>query len=224
MSQSSQTGEDRGEGAYHHGDLSATLMELALQHIARDGTEKLSLRALAREAGVSATAPYKHFPTKRCLLAALATRGFRALGQANSAVSITGVDLESAFVEMGMAYVRFATGNPTAYQIMFGTVIEDFSAYPELAEAAEESFTPVRNLIDLALAQHPEWDMTPELLAGLIWSTVHGMASLLIFAASRLDMDEALLRRPNQALAALIREQERALRIHMRGVLSQAGG
>jgi hypothetical protein len=47
------------------------------------------------------------------------------------------------------------------------------------------------------------------------------MASLLIFAASRLDMDKALLRRPNQALAALIQEQERALRIQIRGLLAQ---
>ena len=51
-------------------------MSLAIEHIAEEGTEKLSLRALAREAGVSATAPYRHFPTKKCLLAALATRGF----------------------------------------------------------------------------------------------------------------------------------------------------
>ena len=213
---------EKDDGAYHHGDLPATLMALALTHIALEGTEKLSLRALAREAGVSATAPYKHFPTKRCLLAALATQGFRALGEATSSVDVTGTDLEDAFVAMGMAYIRFATENQTAYQIMFGTVIEDFSEYPELSEAAEQSFSPVRNLIDLALARRSGWDMTPELLGGIIWTTVHGMASLLIFAATRLDMDKALMRRPNQALAALIQEQERALRIQMRGLLMQS--
>mgnify|MGYP001827015820 CR=1 FL=1 len=220
--QASAPAETAGDGAYHHGDLPATLMELALEHIAREGTEKLSLRALAREAGVSATAPYKHFPTKRCLLAALATRGFRALAEATAAVRVSGADLEDSFVEMGMAYVRFGTENPTAYQIMFGTVIDDFTPDPELTEAAEESFAPVRNLIDLALAHRPGWDMTPELLGGIIWTMVHGMASLLIFAASRLDMDGALLRRPNQALAALIQEQERALRIQVSGVLAQS--
>ncbi len=220
--EAAQTGGAKGEGAYHHGDLPATLMALALEHIALAGTEKLSLRALAREAGVSATAPYKHFPTKRCLLAALATQGFRSLGAATSRVQVAGNALEDAFVEMGLAYIRFATENPTAYQIMFGTVIEDFSEYPELSEAAEQSFSPLRHLIDLALARRPGWDMTPELLGGMIWSTVHGMASLLIFAASRLDMDKALSRRPNQAMAALIQEQERALRIQMRGLLMQS--
>ena len=170
---------------------------------------------------MSATAPYKHFPTKRCLLAALATRGFRALGAANAKVQVSGAALEDSFVRMGMAYIRFATENPTTYQIMFGTVIEDFSEYPDLAEAAEQSFSPVRNLIDLALAHRPNWQMTPELLGGLIWSSVHGIASLAIFAATRLDMDKALMRRPNQALAALMQEQERALRIQMRGLLLQ---
>ncbi len=218
----SQTAAEQSAATYHHGDLPATLMALALEHIAREGTEKLSLRALAREAGVSATAPYKHFPTKRCLLAALATRGFRSLGAANSAVQVSGGTLEDAFVQMGMAYIRFATENPTTYQIMFGTVIEDFSEYPDLAEASEQSFSPLRNLIDLALAERPTWQMTPELLGGLIWSSVHGIASLAIFATTRHDMDKSLMRRPNQALAALIREQERALRIQMRGLLLQS--
>ena len=218
----SQAAENESGDAYHHGDLPATLMAMALERIAEEGTEKLSLRALAREAGVSPTAPYKHFPTKRCLLAALATRGFRALGEATGGVAVSGEDLEDSFVRMGMAYIHFATGNPTAYQIMFGTVIEDFSEYPDLAEAAEQSFAPVRSLIELALAHRPRWQMTPDLLGGLIWTSVHGIASLTIFAATRLPMDKALLRRPNQALAALMQEQERALRIQMRGLLLQS--
>ena len=106
---------------------------------------------------------------------------------------------------------------------MFGTVIEDFTEYPELAEAAEQSFEPVRRLIELAIANRPGWDMTPELLGGIIWTMVHGMASLLIFGASRLDMDKALMRRPNQALAALIQEPERALRTQIRGLLADGG-
>ena len=217
------SGQAKSEGTYHHGDLPATLMDLALAHIALEGTEKLSLRALAREAGVSATAPYRHFPTKRCLLAALATRGFRALRDANEAVTVAPGDLEGAFIRMGMAYVRFATENPTAYQIMFGTVIEDFTEYPDLAEAADQSFTPVRLLIERALKKRPGWDMTPELLAATIWTTVHGMASLLIFGASRLDVDKALMRRPNQALAALMTDQEKVLRTLIRGVLAEGG-
>ena len=64
---------------YHHGDLRTTLLRAAEAHIALEGTERLSLRALAREAGVSATAPYRHFDDRQALLVALATDGFDEL-------------------------------------------------------------------------------------------------------------------------------------------------
>ena len=210
---------NRSGSAYHHGDLPVTLMDLALVHIAREGTEKLSLRALAREAGVSPTAPYRHFPTKRCLLAALATRGFRQLREINESVTLSGEDLEGSFIRLGMGYIRFATDNPTTYQIMFGTVIDDFSPYPELAEAAEQSYAAVRQLIELVLASRPGLTMSPEMLGGAIWAAVHGIASLAIFGASRTDMENALSRRPNQALSALLGDPEQVLRTLMAGIL-----
>ncbi len=86
---------------YHHGDLAGTLMEAALQHIAAEGTESLSLRALAREAGVSATAPYRHFPSKQCLLAALATRGFKRLRDAMSTGLEPDMAVEDRFRAVG---------------------------------------------------------------------------------------------------------------------------
>ena len=216
--------ENRTVGTYHHGDLPATLMDLALEHIAREGTEKLSLRALAREAGVSPTAPYRHFPTKRCLLAALATRGFRTLRDINQSVSLSGEDLERSCIRLGMGYIHFAMENPTAYQIMFGTVIDDFTPYPELAEAAEQSYAAVRHLIELIMASRPDLRTSPELLGGAIWAAVHGIASLAIFGASREDMEGADVRRPNQALSALLADPEQALRILMGGILAPGDG
>lgn len=208
------------ESRYHHGDLPVTLMDLALEHIAAEGTERLSLRALAREAGVSPTAPYRHFPTKRCLLAALATRGFRRLQEINATHELEDADLETAFMTLGMGYIRFALENPTAYGIMFGTVIEDFSSYPELAEAAEASYAPVRRLVDRLLARYPEEaGVTADLLAGATWSAVHGIASLLIFGQSRSDM--AGERGPSRAMRALAADPEAALRALMLGVLKR---
>ena len=64
---------------YHHGELRQLLMDSALVHIAAHGTEKLSLRALAREANVSPAAPFRHFANKHALFAALATQGFQRL-------------------------------------------------------------------------------------------------------------------------------------------------
>ncbi|MCB1684347.1 MAG: helix-turn-helix transcriptional regulator, partial [Pseudomonadales bacterium] len=104
--------------SYHHGDLAVTLMDLALARISAEGTERLSLRGLAREAGVSPAAPYRHFPSKRCLLAALATRGFRELLSRVQAHERLSEDLEERLLNLGRAYIGFALDRPTTYQIM----------------------------------------------------------------------------------------------------------
>ncbi len=199
-------------------------MDMALEKIAEEGTEKLSLRALAREAGVSPTAPYRHFPTKRCLLAALATRGFRRLREINESHDLDGADLEESFVVLGMGYIRFAVDNPTTYQIMFGTVIDDFSEYPDLTASADASYAPVKALIELTLARHPDWDLSVELLGGVTWSMVHGIASLLIFGKDKMRTGNDLHRGPNQAVMALMVDPEKALRTLVHGMLKEGPG
>lgn len=182
---------------YHHGELPAELMRLALEHIARSGTEKLSLRALAREAGVSQTAPYRHFPTKRCLLAALATDGFRRLRARVSRAIETEKPIEDRFIDMGVAYVEFALDNPTTYHLMFGSVLDDFSDYGMLEEAALLCFEQVQ-VCKNELIRERGLDADPDQLGGVIWSGVHGIASLLLSLNSR---DEPR-RRPNDPHAA----------------------
>lgn len=164
---------------YHHGELPGTLMALAIKHIEAQGTEKLSLRALAREAGVSPTAPYRHFPTKKCLLAALATQGFERLRQRVVQAVQASDTIEERFLGLGEAYVGFALDNPTAYRLMFGSVLGDFSAYDMLRTAADQSYEPVQKLLqELIDTRQLSYDIT--LLGGVVWSGVHGMASLLI--------------------------------------------
>ena len=165
------------KSSYHHGDLPDELMRLAVLHIAADGTEKLSLRALAREAGVSQTAPYRHFPTKRCLLAAVATQGFGILHQ-RMLEAIAGQDsVEDRFIAMGVAYVEFALTHPTHYHLMFGAVLGDFSDYDMLLNASAECFATVTRVQhDLVQARGLEVD--EERLAGVVWAGVHGIASL----------------------------------------------
>jgi AcrR family transcriptional regulator len=182
--------------AYHHGDLANTLMDRALAHITNDGVQKLSLRALAREVGVSATAPYRHFPSKRCLLAALATRGFRQLERrvragAAQAGALAGHEespgsdpspalLETRLMAAGEAYVQFAVDEPTTYHLMFGSVIDDFSEYEMLQEAASEAFAAVREILDDMLRAGLGGGLDIHLLGGTIWGGVHGIASLVI--------------------------------------------
>ncbi len=64
---------------YHHGDLRAALLEAAREVLAKEGVEALTLREVARRAGVTHAAPYRHFADKEALLAAVATEGFAAL-------------------------------------------------------------------------------------------------------------------------------------------------
>ena len=173
----------RGEKAaskapYHHGDLAEVMMGLAIQHIEAQGTEKLSLRALAREAGVSQSAPYRHFPTKRCLLAALATQGFTILHDKVEAVVTTDLPIEDRFIAMGVAYVEFALEHPTHYHLMFGAVLGDFSDYDMLKTAAEACFTRVTE-VQHELVTTRGLELDEQRFAGVVWAGVHGIASLM---------------------------------------------
>lgn len=202
--------------AYHHGDLPVALMDAAIRHISANGTEKLSLRALARECGVSPTAPYRHFPSKRCLLAALATRGFNQLAARCERSLDAEQDLPGQLLALGDAYIRFATENPTAYQLMFGSVIEDFSEYDMLANAAEASYAVVLGVLEKVAAQRPDLGMSAVELGSVVWSAVHGISSLRLFRLGANDGPNP--RTPQQTLRTLQDHPLRALELLMRGI------
>ncbi|MFU8815139.1 MAG: TetR/AcrR family transcriptional regulator [Pseudomonadales bacterium] len=200
---------------YHHGDLREALLEAALQSIAAEGTEKLSLRALARDAGVSATAPYRHFPSKRCLLAALITRGFRLL-EANLAAArdAAAAAPKQRLLAISLAYVGFALENPTSYELMFSTVLEDFSDYADLKQAAEASFGVVLGVLDEVLTQRPNPGLSVSQAGAVAWSAVHGVSSLLLFGHDHRRSDSS----PRAALGQLEQDLPTALRLLMRGI------
>src|SRR5277367_6148177 len=102
---------------YHHGDLRRALLRAAIVIIEREGPSALSLRAVAREAGVSPAAPYHHFKDKSDLLNAIAEAGFEALGDAIKA-AVT-ADTENKMGTIGVAYVKFARENPALYRVMY---------------------------------------------------------------------------------------------------------
>src|SRR6185312_8546459 len=96
------------------------LLKTAGRMLEDQGPDALSLRDVARKLGVSHNAPYRHFATRDDLLAALATEGFRALGEATlKARSAAGPD-DNAVNWMGLAYIDFALKNPARYRLMFG--------------------------------------------------------------------------------------------------------
>ena len=106
-----------GSRPYHHGDLRQVLLAAALTQIEAEGVASLSLRALARLAGVSAAAPYRHFDSKRTLLAALAQQGFEGLGRQLMLARDAETGPNERLLAIGLAYVEFAVANPTSVTI-----------------------------------------------------------------------------------------------------------
>ncbi len=166
---------------YHHGDLAPLIMELAVEEIASSGTEHLSLRSLARKAGVSQAAPYHHFSNKTGLLAALATKGFNDLRERLSAAQALSSSTGTQLLEMGVAYVEFTIENPVVYEIMFGQSFADFSDQNELHEAAYKCLLELQDCLK-RLVKEKQVTINQQKLMGVLWSAVHGVASLQIRA------------------------------------------
>src|SRR5271165_3369914 len=111
---------DNHERPYHHGDLRRAIVRAALEILTETQTLEFSLRELARRAGVSHNAPYKHFADKRELLAAVSAGGFEALTK-RMAREIAGQNNARALLlAMLRAYVRQGVENPALYRLMFG--------------------------------------------------------------------------------------------------------
>lgn len=165
---------------YHHGDLRRALLDSALEIIEEQDISALSLRQVARRAGVSHTAPYRHFADKEALLAAVAEEGFqefsRYLEQARDAQSTPLAQLEAT----GMAYVDYALQYPTHYRVMSGNYCADPDAFPSLTTTANQSFEILVNIIKAGQAAQEMKPGQPWTLAVAHWSLVHGLAMLLL--------------------------------------------
>jgi AcrR family transcriptional regulator len=123
------------ERAYHHGDLRATLVGLATEHIAREGLESLSVRALAKEAGVAHRAAYQHFPDKEGLIAAVLTEGYDALASRCEAAAAGARTIEARLQAAALAYADFAAGAPKLFLAMTGPRVNHSGQHKELEAA-----------------------------------------------------------------------------------------
>lgn len=153
---------------YHHGDLRAALVEAARGLVERQGAASVSLREVARLAGVSHNAPYRHFADREALLAAVAAGGFRDLTAALEQGRAGGTA-----GHFGLAYVRFALANPALYGLMFDGSIRK-SAHPDLMAAARPAFELLRQTIAAGRR-----DAGGAVATSAAWSLVHGLAHLL---------------------------------------------
>lgn len=167
---------------YHHGDLHEALLQAAKRVAERDGFNGLTLRAVAREAGVSHAAPSHHFGDVTGLLSELAAIGFKIFTEKLGAAVRSETAPDAAAARKASAYVAFARENPCMFQLMFRGERLD-QARPALQEAADAAF---HKLADLVAARRHE-DVAPDHLTleqaadiARIWSMVHGFAMLYL--------------------------------------------
>jgi AcrR family transcriptional regulator len=151
---------------YHHGDLHTSILQAAGKLVEEQGVASLSLREVARRAGVSHNAPYRHFADRDALLAALAAEGYARLNDV----------LEAAEVPRarGEAYVRFALENPQRFRLMFGGLLR-IDADPGLRAAAARTYDGLVRAFEPLVGPRG----APS-AAAAAWSLVHGLAQLLL--------------------------------------------
>ena len=188
---------------YHHGDLRQALVDAALEDIAAHGAERVTLRGVARAAGVSHMAPYNHFADKAALLAAAAAVGFRQLGRAmEERMAAHPRGDPKRLQAAGIAYAVFAVDHPALFRLMFGPELADRRSHEELGQAAADAF---RSLLGAIGDVGSESEASPAVadFAVIPWALVHGLAMLAV-AGQLPGMDaqhiEVLARRATDVL------------------------
>jgi AcrR family transcriptional regulator len=150
---------------YHHGDLRPTLIGAAVETIGEGGAAAMSMREVARRAGVSHTAATYHFGDKAGLLTAVAVDGYRLLGEALAAAQ----EEHRSFLEVGVAYVRFAVEHRAHFEVMF---------HPALYHGDEPALQDARRATAAMLYRTADADEEQVVAGVAAWSLVHGLATL----------------------------------------------
>jgi AcrR family transcriptional regulator len=166
--------------SYHHGDLREALLSACLQLIDTEGLAAVSLRRVAREAGVSPAAPYHHFADRAALLAALTSRGFELLTADLTAARADAPDPRAALTVMGETYLRFAQRHPSYFRLMFRPELTRSDKELPHDPIGDQAFVVLADVVaeGIRAGALPAGDA--ETLAMGWWSLAHGLASLLL--------------------------------------------
>ena len=200
---------------YHHGDLRNALIRAGQAILAEEGVAGLDLRKVARAAGVSHAAPYRHFADKQALLAAIAEQGFEQLtARMRAALAEAPDDVRSQLTLLAHAYVGFAFDHPAHMREMFSGLTVERAAYPSLHAAAKAAFQQVMQVVEGGQSRRAIGPGDPASLATIVWSQIHGITMLLI-------EDQIMDMKGNQqAVARLVAQCVRALYDGLRAGLS----
>ena len=158
---------------YHHGDLRSALVDAGMTALESNGFADLSLRQLAREVGVSATAVYRHFPDKQALMGALAAEGIAMLGRVQQQAAESTPDSSASFAATGRAYVRFALAHPALFRLIF-------SQCDAVGQTVFGDNIAARLLHDMAGQAVGGDPVETRRLMVQAWAIVHGLAMLML--------------------------------------------
>ena len=187
---------------YHHGDLKHALIEAGVNVLAELGVERLNLREVARVAGVSHAAPYRHFVDKQALVAAIAEDGFNKLAaEINRVAAKPFANSAGKLIAAGQAYIRFALQHPDHFRIMFSSVgerVENSGLY----HVSKVGFVFLTAVIEAGQA-------TGELRPGdsleitkAMWAMMHGLATLIVEEQFAPDPRKPVTRKQAEEIAA----------------------
>jgi AcrR family transcriptional regulator len=184
------------KATYHHGALRAALVTAALELLDESGETDLSLRAVARRAGVSPAAPYRHYADREALVSAVAAVGYQDLA-ARLAAAHPSPSTPEQLASVAIAYVQFAIERPALFRIMFGEPCDRDN--DERAAATEAVSLYVRAIVERTF---PNAD--PDALATAIWALVHGLAFLFLDGKLDASTPTAVTDRITAAIRALL--------------------
>ena len=167
------------EDNYHHGNLRQALLDLAESQLLQTRAQDLSLRALAKEIGVSQTAPYRHFADKNALLTALATKGYLSLSEKMiRAQNKKKLDPIEKLRAASKAYIDYSINNPEMFKNMFSQILVPYSKSPKLLSATILSFFIIHDIMQEGIKQGIFRSINAEALSNAAWVVVHGIATL----------------------------------------------
>jgi AcrR family transcriptional regulator len=158
-----------GKGrAYHHGDLRNGLLEAARAILEEESLAALTLRAVARKAGVSHAAPYRHFPNHEALLVELSIEGFEELRESLVEAAKAHGNESDKIANIGAAYMRFVAQRPALARLMFGGQLPNRDQFPQLGIKAD------------SIGQQIGDALHDSALGLAVWAAVHGLAMLVL--------------------------------------------
>lgn len=168
---------------YHHGDLKNSLIEAGIKILENEGVGGLSLRKVARRAGVSHSAPYAHFADKQALIAAIAAEGHLKIHERLMAAWNRHVnDPLRLLVGSAWAYVSFGLEFPAYYKVTFSGTLENEHIHRDFMEISQRNLQLLKNIIEqcrsTGILQAEEIDS--EIQAISLWGQLHGLVSLII--------------------------------------------